>query len=196
MRERLERGLLRYVLLYVLKDSPKHGYEIIKYLEENTGGRYAPSPGTLYPTLQLLEDEGLLKSDQQDGRRVYQLTDAGRIEIEKHLAMAEGFWNRFRAHAPSGPGRHEVTFAEDAFHDLARTVRTGIRSAIASGDLDTVRKLRLALERYQNEIREIIAQGSPVEPRSEDAESAEGAGHEPGPEVPEAPEQSSDTRRF
>src|SRR5437588_12779767 len=50
MRERLERGLLRYVILDVLSDGPKHGYEIIKRLEERTGGRYAPSPGTLYPT--------------------------------------------------------------------------------------------------------------------------------------------------
>src|SRR3982074_1418623 len=75
-RERLERGMLRYVILYVLRDGPKHGYEVIKHLEERTGGFYSPSPGTLYPTLQYMEDLGLVKSDQDEGRRVYQLTDA------------------------------------------------------------------------------------------------------------------------
>ncbi|MFL5732601.1 MAG: PadR family transcriptional regulator [Chloroflexia bacterium] len=193
MRERLERGVLRYVLLYALKDGPKHGYEIIKHLEENTGGRYVPSPGALYPTLQLLEDEGLLKSDQQEGRRVYQLTDAGRAELEKHLALAEGFWRRFRDHAPSGPGRHELTFVEDALHDLARTVRWGVRGAVANGDHETIRRVRLALERYQNEIREMIAQGGIAQSAAEADEGAEEVGQEPGPE---APEQGSETRRF
>src|SRR5262245_37807364 len=56
-REPMERGVLRYLILDALVDGPKHGYEVIKRLEERTEGEYAPSPGTVYPTLQLLEDQ-------------------------------------------------------------------------------------------------------------------------------------------
>ncbi len=106
-RDRMERGLLRYVILNVLSDGPKHGYEIIKTLEERTGGRYAPSPGTLYPTLQYLEDLGLVTSDQEEARRVYKLTDAGRTELDQHTREIEGFWSRFsdRGRTPKGPAR-------------------------------------------------------------------------------------------
>jgi DNA-binding PadR family transcriptional regulator len=152
--------MLRYVILYVLRDGSKHGYEIIKHLEERTGGLYSPSPGTLYPTLQYMEDLGLVRSDQDEGRRVYELTDAGRADLEEHLAMAEGFWHRFRDRTPSGPSRSEFGFLKDALNDLDRTVHGGLRSAAMAGDHDTIRRMRLALERCQNEIREIIAQGA------------------------------------
>jgi DNA-binding PadR family transcriptional regulator len=159
-RERLERGTLRYIIMDVLKDGPKHGYEIIKQLEERTQGIYSPSPGTLYPTLQLLEDQGIVRSDQESDRRVYHLTDSGHAELDKNAALVEGFWARFRERTPSGPNLHEMKFAGDALKDLLRTVGGGMRNAVLSGDPDTVRKIRLALERCQNEIREIIAQGA------------------------------------
>lgn len=159
-RERLERGLLRYIILNVLQDGPKHGYEIIKQLEERTQGRYSPSPGTLYPTLQYLEDLGLVRSDQEADRRVYNLTDNGRAELADHATMVEGFWARFRERTPAGANLHELKFAGDAVKDLLRTVGEGLSNAAFSGDSETARKVRLALERCQNEIREIIAQGA------------------------------------
>ena len=61
-RERMERGVLRYLILDALADGPKHGYEVIKRLEERTHGEYIPSPGTVYPTLQLLGDQGLVRA--------------------------------------------------------------------------------------------------------------------------------------
>lgn len=158
-RERLERGLLRYVILDVLSDGPKHGYEIIKQLEERTQGRYAPSPGTLYPTLQYLEDLGLVRSDQEDARRVYHLTDAGKAELDERSATTKEFWSRFKDRAPHGPGRYELKFIEDALGDLARTVRMGMRTG-AFSDAETMRKVRQALERFQNEVREIITQAA------------------------------------
>jgi DNA-binding PadR family transcriptional regulator len=174
-RERLERGILRYVILHVLRDGPKHGYEIIKHLEEKTGGLYSPSPGTLYPTLQYLDDLGLVRSDQKDGRRVYELTDSGRAELEEHLAQAEGFWNRFRDRTPPGAGGYELNFLEDALHDLARTVRGGLRNVAYGGDPETIRRVRLALERCQNEVREIISQGASARSTVGDREGPEGA---------------------
>lgn len=166
-RERLERGLLRHVILSVLKDGPAHGYEIIKHLEDRTHGRYSPSPGTLYPTLQYLEDLGLIRSEQQADKRVYQLTDAGREELDKQSSHVEGFWSRFRDHTPGGANMHELRFAADALKDLLRTLSGGFEKGAFSHDVETVRKVRAAIEKCQNEVRQIIAEGAGNRPTSE-----------------------------
>jgi DNA-binding PadR family transcriptional regulator len=76
----MRRGDIRTALLSTLTEGPAHGYEIIGRLEEKSGGFWKPSPGSVYPTLQLFEDEGLVQSEERDGKRVYSLTDAGRAE--------------------------------------------------------------------------------------------------------------------
>lgn len=63
-------------------EGPAHGYELMSRLEDQTGGRWRPSPGSVYPTLQMLEDKGLVTSREEDGRRVYELTDEGREEAD------------------------------------------------------------------------------------------------------------------
>src|SRR4051794_38709203 len=77
-RHPVRRGDVRSAILALLDDRPMHGYEIIQELEERTGGRWTPSAGSIYPTLQLLEDEGLVTSEEVEGRKVYSLTDAGK----------------------------------------------------------------------------------------------------------------------
>jgi DNA-binding PadR family transcriptional regulator len=72
------RGDVRAAILALLAERSMHGYEMISELEERTGGMWRPSPGSVYPTLQLLEDEGLISSEQVDGKRLYSLTDTGR----------------------------------------------------------------------------------------------------------------------
>jgi DNA-binding PadR family transcriptional regulator len=74
----VRRGNVRFAILAVLQDKPMHGYQVIQELEARTDGRWRPSAGSIYPTLQLLEDEGLVTSEDVDGRRTYTLTDAGR----------------------------------------------------------------------------------------------------------------------
>jgi DNA-binding PadR family transcriptional regulator len=69
-------------VLALLLERPMHGYEMIQELESRTGGIWRPSPGSIYPTLQLLEDEGLIETDATSGRKSYRLTDAGRAEAE------------------------------------------------------------------------------------------------------------------
>src|SRR5262245_40620136 len=76
-RHRVRRGDVRSAILALLDDRPMHGYEMIQELEERTGGRWTPSAGSIYPTLQLLEDEGLVTPEEVDGRKVYSLTDEG-----------------------------------------------------------------------------------------------------------------------
>jgi DNA-binding PadR family transcriptional regulator len=79
---RARRGNVKAAILAVLAEQPMHGYEVMQQLESRSGGMWRPSPGSVYPTLQLLEDQGLIKSDDVDGRRVFSLTDEGKVEAE------------------------------------------------------------------------------------------------------------------
>jgi DNA-binding PadR family transcriptional regulator len=88
----VRRGNVRFAILAVLQEKPMHGYQVIQELESRTQGRWRPSAGSIYPTLQLLEDEGLVTSEEVDGRRTYTLTDAGRkaagdTPLSRHLGL-------------------------------------------------------------------------------------------------------------
>lgn len=88
-------GELRLVLLGLLADEPRHGYELIKAFEELTGGAYAPSPGVIYPTLALLEDEGLIAETGEDSpRRAFAATDAGKAELAERASEVEALLAR------------------------------------------------------------------------------------------------------
>jgi DNA-binding PadR family transcriptional regulator len=79
-RGRARRGDVRASILALLKDRPMHGYEMIQEIAERSGGTWKPSPGSVYPTLQLLEDEGLISSESEGGKKLFTLTEAGREE--------------------------------------------------------------------------------------------------------------------
>src|SRR5262245_59324577 len=87
---RMRRGDIRTALLAALSEGPGHGYDIMQALEEKSGGAWRPSPGSVYPTLQLLEDEGLVRSFERDGKRIYEITDAGREEATRRVDEAGG----------------------------------------------------------------------------------------------------------
>ncbi len=87
---RMRRGDIRTAVLLVLSEQDGHGYEVIQALEAKTGGAWRPSPGSVYPTLQMLEDTGLARSSERDGKRVYSITEAGRAEAQKRLDEAGG----------------------------------------------------------------------------------------------------------
>ena len=161
-RGRARRGEARYILLDVLRDGPKHGYEMIKTLEERSGGQYVPSPGTVYPTLQYLEDQGLVRAEQDAERRVYSLTEAGAAELETQAAAIDEFWARFEAQSVTTNGQPEVGFLEEELAHLNRTVWSGLRSTIAQNDLPTLRRVREAVETCQRQVREIIANEYPT----------------------------------
>jgi DNA-binding PadR family transcriptional regulator len=84
-------GGLRFVLLQLIADKPSHGYELIKAIEERLGGRYSPSPGTVYPTLTLLEELGYVKVEEADdgGRKRYTITGAGSEFLAANRAMTD-----------------------------------------------------------------------------------------------------------
>jgi DNA-binding PadR family transcriptional regulator len=87
----VRRGNVRFAILAVLRDRPMHGYQVIQELEGRTQGRWRPSAGSVYPTLQLLEDQGLLSSTEVEGRRTYALTEAGRQAADESPLGSEGW---------------------------------------------------------------------------------------------------------
>ncbi|UCB42060.1 MAG: PadR family transcriptional regulator [Dehalococcoidales bacterium] len=90
LRDRhFQRGDLKYVILELIHDKPRYGYEIITALEERSHGFYSPSPGSIYPTLQMLEEAGYVGSDQQDGKKVYTITDDGMKFLEGQSRSTE-----------------------------------------------------------------------------------------------------------
>lgn len=90
-----EQGDLRYVILKLLAEKPRHGYEIIKELEDRSGGAYAPSAGTIYPTLSLLEDLGYASvTVEEGGKKVYAITDEGRRFLDENRGAVEDIFER------------------------------------------------------------------------------------------------------
>src|SRR4051794_27621828 len=79
-------GDMSPIVLGLLKDRPMHGYEIIRQLEEKSHGFWRPSPGSIYPTLQMLEDQGLVTSREEDGKKVYALTPEGEQKAEEAVS--------------------------------------------------------------------------------------------------------------
>ena len=85
-----QKGDLKYIILDLLKDKPRHGYDIIRELEELSYGFYKPSPGVIYPTLQMLEEMGYASSTEQDGKKVYSITEEGLKFLENQSNIADG----------------------------------------------------------------------------------------------------------
>ena len=155
---RARRGEIRTVLLDALRDGAKHGYEIIKALEERSGGEYAPSPGTIYPTLQYLEEWGLISASQQEERRVYALTESGRAQLEERAEEVEAFWTRFQQCEFSPVMHSEMGFLKEEMHYLEQTVRRLAREAAATQNIETVRRIRTTIEQCRNEVRRIAVE--------------------------------------
>jgi DNA-binding PadR family transcriptional regulator len=98
-RRMFESGELRLVLLKLIADEPRHGYDLIRAIEEMTGGDYAPSPGVIYPTLTLLQDMGLIEEGKSEaGRKPFQVTKEGRAHLEEKADEVEGLFERLEEH--------------------------------------------------------------------------------------------------
>jgi DNA-binding PadR family transcriptional regulator len=138
------RGDLKYVILDLLKEQPRHGYDIIRALEDRMRGRYRPSPGSVYPTLQMLEDLGYVTSTQQDGKRVYAITDAGRQYLHDESSAVDDVRSRI-ASGWEAASRPEVA---DIMHELQMLGRALFRQGTRGALQDPARLARL---------REIVA---------------------------------------
>ena len=116
-----------------------------------------PSPGTVYPTLQYLEDQGLVRATEEADRRIYQLTDAGQAELEAQALQIAAFWQRINGSTVAPATQQELSFLQDELDHLERVVWSGLRLAIAGGQQETIRRVRGAVEECQDKVRAIIA---------------------------------------
>jgi DNA-binding PadR family transcriptional regulator len=142
----MRRGDVRAALLIALQDGPGHGYELIQALETKTDGRWRPSPGSVYPLLQLLADEGLVTTVERDGKRVYELTDAGRTEAEQRVTASGLPWESMDQNRDSGGLR---TAMRD-LHNAARQVGM-------AGSSDTVAKATEIVTNARKELYRLLA---------------------------------------
>ncbi len=95
-RQMFESGEVKFIILRLLKDKPMHGYEVMKALEEKMAGTYSPSPGTVYPTLQMLEDEGLVRVEEVDGKKVYHVTPEGDAYLTENRDLIDEIVERVK----------------------------------------------------------------------------------------------------
>jgi DNA-binding PadR family transcriptional regulator len=144
-----EQGDLKLVVLRLLDEKPRHGYEIIKALEEKTNGMYSPSPGAVYPTLTLLEELGYARAvDEGGGRKIYEITEEGRKHLAEHRSAADDVFERVSHFAESGM---------ETFGELASTFGTLARAAFkeaskSRGNRDRLKAIRKILEQAEHDI--------------------------------------------
>jgi DNA-binding PadR family transcriptional regulator len=148
-----EQGDLRYVVLRLLEEKPRHGYEIIKALEEKFGGAYAPSPGAVYPTLQLLEDLGYARVMPVDeGKKVYEITDAGRAHLAENQSTVDTIFDRIAkmvGHFLDEP----MTEVHAAFRQVGKA--TYGRATHAAHDPALLKRITEILARTAKEIEDL-----------------------------------------
>ena len=121
------KGDLKYVILDLIKDKPRHGYEIIRDLEEMSHGFYKPSPGAVYPTLQMLEEMGYAEASEQDGKKVYTITEQGLAFLEKQNDLADGARSRMK-HRWSFKSIGQMAMVMKEYHALEHLLSQGLRS--------------------------------------------------------------------
>ena len=156
-RHRARRGAIKGSVLRMLAERPMHGYELISEFEERTGGRWRPSPGSVYPTLAQLEDEGLIRAIDDDGKKRYEVTDAGRTWLDEHADDDQAPpWER----AGSGHRGDLRRLAGEIFGQLRQLGRYG-----SPAQLDKAKEI---LGRTRTELYAVLAEP----PSDENSESS------------------------
>lgn len=147
---RARRGDIRAAVLAVLSEQPMNGYQIIQEIAERSQGVWKPSPGSIYPTLQQLEDEGLVRAEAENGRRVFHLTDDGEAYVAAHPDEVSAPWEAMAA-AP-----------DDDEHDLRPLIgqaAAGLWQILATGSADQQARAREVLADTRRRLYGILAEG-------------------------------------
>jgi DNA-binding PadR family transcriptional regulator len=157
-RHKARRGDVRTAALLLLAEEPRNGYQIMQELEERSDGLWRPSPGSVYPALQQLEDEGLIRSQEREGRRLYDLTDAGRAFVAERPADQPAPWETFTD-----------TVSDQAAETgaLMRDVGMAFMQVLHAGSEAQVAEAGKVLAETRRSLYRILAEG---EPAAEDAE--------------------------
>lgn len=150
---RARRGDIRLALLRALGDGPGHGYELIGRLEAGSGGAWRPSAGSVYPTLQLLQDEGLVTARDEDGRRVFELTDDGRRAAEAASARIG-----------AGPFAGEWSPRHAELRQNMKTLISALRQLAAVGDDGQLDAASTVVREARQRLYGILAEGPTASP--------------------------------
>lgn len=151
-RERsFQKGDLKYVILDLLKDKPRHGYEIIRELEELSHGLYTPSPGAVYPTLQMLEEMGYATATERDGKKIYTITEEGLKFLDERKDSADEVRSQMK-HKWSFKNIGRMAMMMKEYHALESLLGRGLRSQ----DADRMQRIRQVLTSAYQEIETIL----------------------------------------
>ncbi len=142
-------GEIRLAILSLLSEGPKHGYQLMKELGERSGGVYQASAGSVYPTLQQLEDEKLIRVKQEGGRKTHSLTAAGRRELERDPEAVRRIWER--AEECEDWGQSFGPEGMMVLPLLAPLVKAGLRAACRGG----VERVREILDRARKDLEAV-----------------------------------------
>ena len=138
-RGRAPRGDVRAAVLLLLAEQPMHGYQLMQAIAERSGGRWAPSPGAIYPTISQLEDEGLVTVTAESGRKLVTLTDAGRQHLAARQQAGADPFAGFSAAGPGADLRGTLEQLHGAVRQIART-GTEAQLTVAVGILGDARR--------------------------------------------------------
>ena len=144
------RGDIRTAALLLLAEEPRNGYQIMQEVEERSGGVWRPSPGSVYPALSQLEDEGLIRSEESEGRKLFVLTDAGRALLEERDASKPAPWEQM-----SG----DVSDEAYALGQLVREVYFAFVQVSRAGSEEQIAKAKEVLADARRRLYLILADG-------------------------------------
>jgi DNA-binding PadR family transcriptional regulator len=149
---KVRRGDVRAATLAVLAERPLHGYQIIQEITERSGGVWRPSPGSVYPAVQQLEDEGLVRVEKQHGRRTVHLTDAGRAYVQEHQEELDAVWDTVT---------ESVSDEVLELGDLAAQVGAAVTQVAHAGTASQVAEAGKVLADARRALYRILADGDP-----------------------------------
>jgi DNA-binding PadR family transcriptional regulator len=142
-RRVFDHGDLRFILLSMIATKPAHGYDLIKALEERMGGGYSPSPGVIYPTLTMLEEQGFARVTAEDGKKQYQATDEGQAFLTANQASLDAIQGRIDRIA-----RERAVVPDPRIIRAIENLRTALRLRVAGGPIpdEQVRAIAAAID--------------------------------------------------
>jgi DNA-binding PadR family transcriptional regulator len=146
-----QKGDLKYVILDLLKEKPRHGYEIIRELEGISHGLYTPSPGAVYPTLQMLEEMGYTKAAERDGKKIYTITEEGLKFLAERKDSADEVRSQMK-HKWDFKNIGRMIMIMKEYHALENVLGEGLRSL----DADKMQRIRQVLTGAYEAINEIL----------------------------------------
>ncbi len=149
-RGRVPRGNVRAAILLLLEEKPRNGYQVMQEITERSRGVWQPSPGSVYPALQQLEDEGLIRSEESEGQRLFTLTDAGRAHTEQHRAQWGSPWDEVSGAV--GDDVHELL-------SLLRQTAGALIQVAHAGSPAQVAKASQLVRQTKRGLYEILAEG-------------------------------------